>query len=160
MPRALRGRFEALDHFVLGHLYNPWASLALGSPQAAKRFIDLAIGVRGKVLGSVLREPFPARYGNGQTDASALIYLALGLSLWARCCHRWRRGSSHRARIAITLFTMRKGTIAQQRIMTKSFSARSGIDAFPHSRMDRWPEPPTTRLFRLIRFLRYWVTRG
>src|SRR5262245_26403768 len=27
MARALRGRFEPLNHFVLGHLYDPWASL-------------------------------------------------------------------------------------------------------------------------------------
>jgi hypothetical protein len=27
MPRALRGRFEPLDHFVLGHLCDPWAPL-------------------------------------------------------------------------------------------------------------------------------------
>src|SRR6516165_1199180 len=29
MARALRGRFEPLNHFVLGHLYDPWASLCL-----------------------------------------------------------------------------------------------------------------------------------
>jgi|SRR6516225_5325567 len=47
MPRALRSRVEALDHFVLGHVFDPWASLsALGSPHTVKRFIDLAIVVR------------------------------------------------------------------------------------------------------------------
>src|SRR5215831_3291054 len=46
MPRALGGRFEPLDHFVLSHLCDPWASLALRSPHAANRFSGLAIGVR------------------------------------------------------------------------------------------------------------------
>ena len=48
MPRALRGRFEPLDHFVLGHLSILGPLSALGSPHAAKRFIGLAIVVRGK----------------------------------------------------------------------------------------------------------------
>ena len=40
------------------------------------------------------------------------------------------------------LFTLRSGTTrARQRIMAKSFSARSGIDEFPLSLMDRWAEP-------------------
>src|SRR5262249_25538343 len=47
MPRALRGRFEPLDHFVLGHLSILGPPSALGSPHAAKRFIGLAIVVRG-----------------------------------------------------------------------------------------------------------------
>src|SRR2546422_11397316 len=46
MPRALRGRFEPLDHFVLGHLSILGPLFALGSPHAAKRFIGLAIVVR------------------------------------------------------------------------------------------------------------------
>src|SRR6516164_5466701 len=29
MARAPRGRFEPLNHFVLGHLYDPWAPLCL-----------------------------------------------------------------------------------------------------------------------------------
>jgi hypothetical protein len=45
MPRALRGRFEPLDHFVLGHLSILGPLSALGSPHAAKRFIGLAIVV-------------------------------------------------------------------------------------------------------------------
>src|SRR5438132_11463564 len=48
MPRALRGRFEALDHFVLGHLSILGPLSTLGSPHAAKRFIGLAIVVRRK----------------------------------------------------------------------------------------------------------------
>src|SRR6516162_7333124 len=52
MPRALRGRFEPLDHFVLGHLSILGPLSALGSPHAAKRFIGLAIVVRGKDRGS------------------------------------------------------------------------------------------------------------
>src|SRR6516165_7203897 len=41
---------------------------------------------------------------------------------------------------------MRSGTTrAQQRIMAKSFSARSGIDAFPLNLMDRWAEPSKAR---------------
>src|SRR5215468_3008704 len=45
------------------------------------------------------------------------------------------------------LFTMRNGTTrAQQRIMAKLFSARSGIDAFPLNLMDRWAEPPKASL--------------
>src|SRR5262245_43539818 len=39
MPRAHWGRFEPPDHFVLGHLCDPLAFSARGSPQAAKRFI-------------------------------------------------------------------------------------------------------------------------
>src|SRR5260370_40965930 len=40
MPRALRGRFEPLDHFVLGHHLSVLGPLsARGSPHAAKRFI-------------------------------------------------------------------------------------------------------------------------
>src|ERR1700745_602951 len=48
MPRPLRGRFEPVDHFVLGHLSILGPLPALGSPHAAKRFIGLAIVVRGK----------------------------------------------------------------------------------------------------------------
>jgi hypothetical protein len=39
------GRFEPPDHFVLGHLCDPWPFSARGSPQGAKRFIGLAIRV-------------------------------------------------------------------------------------------------------------------
>src|SRR5215467_6352264 len=46
MPRAHRGRFEPLDHFVLGHLAILEPVSALGSLHTAKRFIGLAIGVR------------------------------------------------------------------------------------------------------------------
>src|SRR6516165_8519408 len=46
MPRALRGRFEPRDHFVLGHLSILAPLSALGSPHAVKRFIELAIVVR------------------------------------------------------------------------------------------------------------------
>jgi len=52
MPRALRGRFEPLDHFVLGQFTILGPASALGSPHAAKRFIGLAIVVRGKDRGS------------------------------------------------------------------------------------------------------------
>src|SRR6516165_11482486 len=57
MPRALRGRFEPLDHFVLGHLSILGPLSPLGSPHAAKRFIGLAIGVRtrSRALRSHLR---------------------------------------------------------------------------------------------------------
>src|SRR5438270_857074 len=41
MPRALRGRFEPPEHFVLGHLCDPLAFSARGSPLTAKRFIGL-----------------------------------------------------------------------------------------------------------------------
>jgi hypothetical protein len=41
MPRALRGRFEPVDHLVLGHLSILGPLPALGSPHAAKRFIGL-----------------------------------------------------------------------------------------------------------------------
>jgi hypothetical protein len=51
MPRALRGRFEPLDHFVLDHLSILGPLSALGSPHAAKRFIGLAIVVRRKDRG-------------------------------------------------------------------------------------------------------------
>src|ERR1700746_1251620 len=46
MPRSLRGRFEPLDHFVLGHLSILGPLSTLGSPHAAKRFIGLAIVAR------------------------------------------------------------------------------------------------------------------
>src|SRR5262249_38689162 len=49
MPRALRGRFEPLDHFVLSHLSTSGLSLPLGSPHTAKRFIGLAIIVGRKI---------------------------------------------------------------------------------------------------------------
>jgi hypothetical protein len=43
-------------------------------------------------------------------------------------------------------FTARNGTTrATARTMAKSFSARSGIDAFPLSLMDRWAGPPISR---------------
>jgi len=46
---------------------------------------------------------------------------------------------------------MRSGTTrAQQRMMAKLFSARSGIDVFPLSLMDRWAEPPPWKPFVLI----------
>jgi len=52
MPRALRGRFEPSDHFVLGHLSTLGLLSALGSPHTAKRFIGLAIG--GKIAAHAL----------------------------------------------------------------------------------------------------------
>src|SRR6516164_274638 len=62
MPRALRGRFEPVDHFVLGHLSILGPLSALGSPHAAKRFIGLAIVVRGKDRVKLS----PARQGWGR----------------------------------------------------------------------------------------------
>src|SRR6266540_4608036 len=52
MPRALRGRVEPLDHFVLGHLSILGRLSALGSPHAAKRFIGFAIVVRTRSRAS------------------------------------------------------------------------------------------------------------
>src|SRR5262245_63390630 len=52
MPRALRGRIEPPDHFVLGHVSILGPLSALGSPHAARRFIGLAIVVRRKDRGS------------------------------------------------------------------------------------------------------------
>src|SRR5215471_19268949 len=46
MPRALRGRFEPVDHFARGHLAILAPLPALGTLYAAKWFIDLAIVVR------------------------------------------------------------------------------------------------------------------
>src|SRR6516165_11795312 len=52
MPRALRGRFEPLDHFVLGHLYHPWASLCPWVAARRKAVHWLAIGVRTRSRAS------------------------------------------------------------------------------------------------------------
>src|SRR5262249_7092632 len=49
MPRAIRGRFKPLDHFVLGHLSILAPLSALGSPHAAKRFIGVTIVVRRRL---------------------------------------------------------------------------------------------------------------
>src|SRR5262249_24909511 len=49
MPRAIRGRFKPLDHFVLGHLSILAPLTALGSPHAAKRFIGVTIVVRRRL---------------------------------------------------------------------------------------------------------------
>src|SRR5215471_4448968 len=51
MPRALWGRFEALDHFVLGHLAILGPLSALGSPHAAKRFIGLVSALGARIAG-------------------------------------------------------------------------------------------------------------
>src|SRR5262249_47266264 len=61
MPRALRGRFEIVDHFVLGHLSILGPLPALGSPHAAKRFIGLAIVVRGKDRVALASSSFGAQ---------------------------------------------------------------------------------------------------
>src|SRR6516165_12546894 len=75
MPRALRGRFEPLDHFVLGHLSILGPLSPLGSPHAAKRFIGLAIGVRtrSRALRSHLRNNFLFTMRNGTTRARQRI---------------------------------------------------------------------------------------
>src|SRR6516164_6586934 len=49
MPRAHWGRFEPLDHFVLGHLSILAPLSALGSPHAVKRFIGLVLALGGKI---------------------------------------------------------------------------------------------------------------
>src|SRR6516165_11154233 len=67
MPRALRGRFEPLDHFVLGHLYHPWASLCPWVAARRKAVHWLAIGVRTK--SRALRSHAPA----GRVPQSSLV---------------------------------------------------------------------------------------
>ena len=52
MPRALRGRFEPVEHFVRGHLAILAPLPALGTLYAAKWFIDLAIVVRTRSCAS------------------------------------------------------------------------------------------------------------
>src|SRR6516162_9348146 len=72
MPRAVRGRFEPLDHFVLGHVSILGFS-ALGSPHTVKRFIDLAIVVRAKLTHhtSLVRRSY-------ETDIACGFGLAVG----------------------------------------------------------------------------------
>src|SRR5262249_47597207 len=82
MPRALRGRFEPLDHFVLGHLSILGPLSALGSPHAAKRFIGLAIVVRGKDRGS--REVLHAQHAIPVNDRREKRVVDLALSVLCR----------------------------------------------------------------------------
>src|SRR5262249_28680280 len=68
MPRALRGRFEPLDHFVLGHLSILGPLSALGSPHAAKRFIGLAARIAAHSLAQRQQITGKARYGRANVS--------------------------------------------------------------------------------------------
>ena len=73
MPRALRGRFEPVEHFVRGHLAILAPLPALGTLYAAKWFIDLAIVVRAKLTHhtSLVRRSY-------ETDIACGFGLAVG----------------------------------------------------------------------------------
>src|SRR5215831_9079668 len=82
MPRALRGRFEPLDHFVLSHLSTSGLSLPW-SPHAAKRFIGLAIVVRGKLTHhtSLVRRTYETDIACG-FDLAARRFAAMARAAW------------------------------------------------------------------------------
>src|SRR5215831_11377481 len=91
MPRALGGRFEPLDHFVLSHLCDPWASLALRSPHAANRFSGLAIGVRTRSCALRSHSCFIHRSECSRLSSWFPWFLAFCSARWCRglCCGSW-----------------------------------------------------------------------